>query len=505
MLCAGLFFGTVLLYAPTARFELTGYDDFLYVQGKQVQPGLTIDGVRWAFGIGEGRHYFEPLSWISHMAAVQVFGQRPGAHHLVNVVIHAAAAVALLLALVQLTGALWPSATTAALFAWHPLHVGSVAWVAERKDVLSGLGFAITLMTYAWYARRPTVGRYLALFACFAVALMTKPMLVTVPCVLLLLDYWPLKRFHAPGRVIAEKIPLLALSAAACIASVKIQFLDAAIRSGATHPLPLRLGNALVSYVRYLYKTAVPVRLSIFYPYEVWSAWQIAASAGLLIAITVAVILQRCSRPHLLVGWLWFVGMLVPVIGIVQSGSQSMADRYTYLPLIGVFIMVCWSIRWTRESRIAAGVVLMACCGLSLYQLQFWKNDFTLFSRALEATENNHLAHGYVGKSLADRHDDQEAQEHYQRALEINPQYWETHYNLGNLLLRQGRTQDAIAHYSETVRLQPKFPDALNNLGIAQASQADWAAAEQSFRAAAEAAPDRVDIAQNLARVRQRR
>lgn len=504
ILCAGLFVATVLLYAPTARFGFIGYDDPLYVHKDVIARGVTIEGIRWTLGIGPGRHYWHPLAWVSHMLDVQLFGHHAGAHHLVNVVIHAAAAVVCFLVLRAMTGNVWAAALTAALFAWHPLHVGSVAWVSERKDVLAGLAFFITLGIYAWYARRPGVARYLGLFAATAVALATKPMLVTLPCVMLLLDHWPLARRASWTKLALEKLPLLALSAAASIASYQIQIHDQALRSAETHPMAIRAGNAIVSYVRYLYFTAVPLKLSIFYPYRAWAAWQVAAAAGVLVAITAVVLWQRRSRPYLVVGWLWFLGMLVPVIGIIQSGSQAMADRYTYLPLVGLFIMIAWAVSYTRRTAIVAAIVLVACGAMTLYQLQFWRNDLALFGRALAVTENNHLAHGYVGKALAAQNRDEEAFAHYQRALAINPHYWEVYYNLGNLLLRAGRTQEAIDAYRRAVEIQPKLADAWNNLGIALATQGNYAEAEQSLINASAVAPGRADIAANLARVRAR-
>ena len=503
LLSAGLFVATVLLYLPSVRYDYTGYDDFLYVDKEIITRGVTLDGARWAFTIGEGRHYWHPLAWMSHMLDAQLFGRSPGAHHIVNAVIHAVAAVACFLVLYAMTANLWAAFVTAALFAWHPLHVGSVAWISERKDVLSGVAFFATLGVYTWYARRPGAGRYIAVFIATAIALSTKPMLVTLPCVMLLLDVWPLRRENSWTRFALEKLPLLALSAAVCVASYQIQIYDHSLRSAETHPIPLRLANAVVSYVRYLYFTLWPVKLSIFYPYRAWSTAQVTGAALVLIAITAVTLWQRRRRPHLLIGWLWFVGMMVPAIGIIQSGSQSMADRYTYLPLVGVFIMIAWSVPWQkRAASVVAAVVLAACIAMSLYQLQFWRNDLTLFGRAMAVTENNHLAHGYVGKALAAQNRDAEAMAQYARALELNPNYWEVHYNLGNLLLRAERTREAIEAYRRSVEVHPIYPDAWNNLGIALAMQKDYAEAERSFAKAAELAPQRADIAANLARVR---
>ncbi|MEA2735293.1 MAG: hypothetical protein QOE14_1744, partial [Humisphaera sp.] len=340
ILCAGLFLGTVLLYAPTAWYGFIGYDDPLYVENAHAREGLSFANVRWAFTLGPERAgNYHPVTWLSHMLDFSLAGARPGFHHAHNALLHATAAVTLLLVLYRATGALWASAAVAALFAWHPLHVQSVAWVAERKDVLSGLLFFLTLAAYVHYARRQTVGRYLGLLVLAAAALLAKPMLVTLPFVLLLLDYWPLRRQERWPRLIVEKLPLVAMAIAMSVLTVLAQGKSGAIRTTENLPLVVRLANVPVSCVRYLYLTAWPLDLAIFYPYRAWSAATVAASTALLLTISGLALWQRRRRPYLIVGWLIFLGMLVPVIGIVQVGEQSIADRYTYLPLIGIFIM----------------------------------------------------------------------------------------------------------------------------------------------------------------------
>ena len=506
LLCLGLFLGTLLIYAPVVHDEFLGYDDLMYVHAPMVERGLTTEGVRWAVGVGPGRFYFHPLAWMSHMLDVQLFDHNSAAHHFANVVYHAAAAVLLLVVLWRMTGAVWASAMTAALFAWHPLHVQSVAWVAERKDVLSGITFALALGAHTWYARRPRPARYGLLLLAAAAALASKPTLVTLPCVLLLLDYWPLRRRGAWTTLVVEKLPLLAMAAAASVASYKIQVMDAAVRPADAMPLPVRLGNVFVSYLRYLYKTLVPVRLSIFYPYQVWPVWQVAAAAAALAAVTLAVLWQARRRPYLLVGWLWFGGMLVPTIGLIQAGSQAMADRYTYLSLTGLFIAACWAAReWatTAVRRAAAawagGIVLAACTAGTVYQLSFWRDEFTLFTRALEVTgDDNWQAHGFVGRALAARGDEVAAERHYRAALRRNPGYVEGYVNYANLLLRRGDYDGSIGLYQQALTRNPALSSARNNLGIALARKGDLPAAEASFRAVVQADPGSADGETNL-------
>jgi tetratricopeptide (TPR) repeat protein len=508
---AALFVLTFALYAPTARFKFLGYDDYLYVGVPAVQQGLTWAGVRWSLGIGQGRIYFHPLAWVSHMLDAQLFGvERPGPHHLMNAVYHAVAAALLFVALRRLTGTFWRSAMVAALFAWHPLHVQSVAWVAERKDVLSGVTFALALIVYAWYARRPSVARYVAVVVSVAIALASKPTSVTLPCVMLLLDYWPLKRPAGWARLVGEKVPLLALSLAASVVSYKLQLYESAIRPVALISVHERLGNAAMSYVRYLYKTLVPIRLSVFDPYESWRAWQVIGAAAVVVAITLLALRDAKRRPYLIVGWFWFLGMMVPMIGLIQAGSQSVADRYTYLPLTGVFIAVVWlASEWARDEprrrrtlAWIAGFVLACSAGVTLYQQQFWRDELTLFSRALEVTRENWLAHGFVAKNLAERDEDDLAAYHYRESLRIHPNYVEGHFNFANLLRRHEQFDAAAQHYRRVTELKPDMADGWNSLGAALASQGRLVEAEAAFARAASLAPERQDIAGNLARVR---
>ena len=491
VLCACLFAGTLLLYAPTFSFGFIGYDDPLYVDHPRVQEGLTLRNIAWAFTPGPGRaSNYHPVTWLSHMLDYSLAGRRPGFHHAHSVVLHAIAATVLLVTLYRMTGGdVWPSAVVAALFTWHPLHVQSVAWVAERKDVVSGLLFFVTLLAYGEYARKPSSPRYAIVLVAAAAALLAKPMLVTLPFVLLLLDYWPLRRAGdvRPARLILEKLPLLAMSIAVSVLTVLAQGRGGAIRTAENLPLSERLANVPVSYVRYLIKTAWPVDLAVFYPYRVWPAAVVVASTLVLLIISALAAWQWRRQPHLIVGWLIFLGMLVPVIGIVQVGEQSIADRYTYLPLVGVFVMACFTAPRGRWSGVVAAVVLAACAALTVYQVRFWRDDLTLFNRALETTRDNYLAHGYVGKALAAQQQPAAAMAHYDRALEIKPRYFEVHYNRANLLLAAGRVDEAIAGYRRAVEINPDFPEAWQNLAAALARKGDLEMAREYLKRAAAA------------------
>ena len=494
LLCAGLFVATVLLYAQTFAFGFIGYDDPLYVDHPRVQNGLTLANARWAFTPGPGRaSNYHPVTWLSHMLDLSLAGRRPGFHHAHNVVLHALAAVALLVALHRMTGDVWRPAVVAALFAWHPLHVQSVAWIAERKDVLSGLFFSLTLLAYAAYARTPTTGRYAVVLTLAALAMLAKPMLVTLPFVLLLLDAWPLRRVAtgtSRSRLVLEKLPLLALAVAVSVLTVLAQGQGGAIRTTENVPLAVRLANVPVSYVRYLLKTLWPIDLAVFYPYRVWPAAVVAASTLVLLIITAMAAWPWRRRPYLIVGWLIFLGMLVPVIGLVQVGEQSIADRYTHLPLIGLFVVVCYVVPPRKSVGVVAAIALLACAAVTVYQVRFWRDDLTLFRRALETTDGNYLAHGYVGKALAPVHP-ADAMVHYDRALELKPRYFEVHYNRANLLLAAGRLDDAIAGYRRAVEINPDFPEAWQNLAAAYARKGDFETAREYLKRAANARASR--------------
>jgi protein O-mannosyl-transferase len=415
-----LLVGTIAVYVQTAHFGFVNYDDPDYTTGNpHVRAGLTLAGVAWAFTHSFAGNWF-PLTWISHMLDVSLFGLDAGRHHLMSVVIHASAAVLLYLALRRLTLPQWPSAMVAALFALHPLHVESVAWIAERKDVLSALFCMLTLWAYARYAERATTGRYALALAAFALGLMSKQMLVTLPLVLMVLDYWPLQR----GLKVREKLPFLALAAAAAIAAVLSHNEAGARASLDIFPLGLRIQNALVTCVVYLLKMVWPSGLAVFYPYATSLLLPAIGSAILLAAITWSAL----RRPYLLAGWTWYLITLAPVIGIVQVGAQARADRYTYLPMIGVSIAAVWGVAelLRTQPRVLAAIgmaVCVACAMLTYIQVGYWQDGVTLFRHTIEVTRDNYVAHFNLAAALEERGENAEAAAHLNEAVRIRPRF----------------------------------------------------------------------------------
>jgi len=468
-----------IVYGQTTHFDFVNYDDHLYVyDNPEIIKGLSAYGVGWAFTHIHGANW-HPLTTITHMFDCQVYGLWPGGHHLDNVLLHTAAAVLLFLMLREMTGALWRSALVAAVFAVHPLRVESVAWVSERKDVLSGVFFMLTLWAYARYARNPPLrGRYAMVGFWFALGLLGKPMLVTVPFVLLLLDYWPLNRLQHTSQLsglLREKLPLLALSALSCVATVLAQ--KEAIQPLEHFSLPLRTGNAMVAYVVYLGKLFYPANLAALYPIvkNGLPGWQIAGATLLLAALTAGFWLLRGKLPYLLVGWLWYLGMLVPVIGILQVGVQAYADRYTYLPQIGLCIAGTWAVAdWIGERRrlrlLFDGIAVVALCALtvaSIRQAAFWRNSISLWSHALECTTGNSLAHSSYGLELQRQGRFDEAIAQYRDALVINPTSKSACLGLAIALSQKGRPEEAAAMYRKYLRIVPDNEEALDNLGYA--------------------------------------
>jgi len=506
-------------YWPVGRYEFVNFDDDVYVSDNwQVQQGLTAEGARWAFTTFHEANW-HPLTWLSHMLDCQLFGLWAGGHHLVNVALHAANSVLIFLVLRRMTARQWPSAFVAALFALHPLHVESVAWVAERKDVLSTFFGLLALLAYAWYAERPSVWRYAAVFIFLALGLMAKPMLVTLPFVMLLLDWWPLGRLtgnageecgvrnagltakarrfgfslrtpHSALRVGLEKLPLLVLAASSSVVTYVAQSHGGAMAGVEACPLPLRFANALVAYVAYLGKTFWPSGLSAFYPYvSERPLWQPVAAGAFLVAVTALALLaarRRTAplpdgrgsdtarrRPYLAVGWFWYLGTLVPVIGLVQVGEQSMADRYTYVPLVGVFIMAAWGAadlaRGWRHGRKAAALASVAavavCLTLTWRQVGYWADSEVLFRHMLRVTPENALAANNLGVALGDCGQLEDSASWLREALRMRPHYPDAHDNLGAVLARMDRLDEALGHMREAVRLRPDRPRALSNLG----------------------------------------
>lgn len=493
----GLVAITLASYWPVSGNEFVNFDDPNYLTDNPiVQRGLTLEGVRWAFSTSKTANW-HPLTWLSLMIDCELYGLKPRGHHLTSLALHAANVLLLFAALRCMTARLWPSALVAALFAVHPLQVESVAWASQRKNVLSTLFWLITIATYLRYAARPTLGRYALVALPFALGLMVKPMLVTLPCVLLLLDYWPLGRMgEAPaesdapnklwslprfGRLFAEKLPWFAMSAVMSVVAVIAQSLRGAVAPIEVLPIAKRVANALVAYVRYLEKTIWPVDLAVFYPLsrEQVPVWHVVAASALLAAVSALVIVGVRRRPYLAVGWAWFLGTLVPVIGLVQVGRQSMADRYAYVPLIGLFIMVAWGaadlvemLRVRRGWCAAAGGALVAVLAVCTWrQAGRWHDSVTLFRHALRVTENSDTAHHNLAVALMTENKVDEALVHFKKALEIRPSAHVYHNNLAIALARKGNLDEAIRHFYKALEFNPKLVSAHVHLGLALIEQ----------------------------------
>ncbi len=481
--CAVLVLACVAIYGQTLTHDFTNYDDNHYVtENPHVQAGLTADSIRWAF-VTEKALYIHPLTWLSHMLDCTLYGMQPWGHHLTNLVFHAAASVLLFLALRFLTGALWQSAAVAALFAVHPLHVESVAWVAERKDVLSAFFWMLALWAYGLYVRRGGVLRYAAVAAAFILGLMSKPMVVTLPCVLLLLDYWPLDLVDrgAPlgqmaqrmGRLALWKAPLFLITVLSAASTYIMQAGGNNLSFGEKVSLVNRCANAVVVYVLYLVKTACPFALAAFYPHPITRPlWQVAGAAVILAAVTLFCLREIRRRPYLIVGWLWYLGTLVPVIELVQAGDFSHADRYTYLPSIGVFIMVAWGVAdlaaaWKVPRRAVAVASVAALAALTVcaaVQTSHWKNSKTLFLHAIAVGHTSALAFDNVAAYDMERGDYDEARDCLTKALEINPKDLKALNNLGLAAMSQGRNDEARAWLEKALALRPDQVSVLTNL-----------------------------------------
>ncbi len=489
------------VYWQVHAFELLNNDDIKYISlNPRVPQGITWDNVKWAFTTGYFSNW-HPLTWITFMADVELYGMYPGGFHSTNLQFHLMATLLLFLALSKMTGQVWPSAMTAFLFALHPLHVESVAWVSERKDVLSGSFMMLALLAYAWYVERPGLFRYLLVLLAYALGLMSKPMLVTLPFVLLLLDYWPIERLRPASalRCVLEKIPLIAVSAASSAVTYLVQRHGGAMEKFDHLAFPYRAANAALAYISYLVKTFWPSSLAPFYPHpgmEVsWSRAAVAAIA--LLAMTALSVAWRRKHPYVLVGWLWFLGMLVPVIGLVQVGAQGMADRYTYLPLVGVFIAVSWLTHtWTdrKPGRVrvvlaATAVLVVTLCVLTSLQIGRWHDGVTLYRHAVAITPNNPVAHNLYGNALALRGRTREAVPHFEAALRLDPDYPNAHFGLGIAKQQMGDLDGAVMHYKETVRLEPDQLRAQYKLGEVLFLQRNYEESEKAFQAVIDQEP----------------
>ena len=473
-ICIALAGVTWLVFSQTLWHDFINYDDPHYVyENTKITGGLSISGIAWAFSHIHSLNW-HPLTTISHMLDCQLYGLKAGWHHFTNVLLHTLAAMLLFLALQQMTGAVWRSAFVAAVFAIHPLRVESVAWIAERKDVLSGVFFMLTLLAYVNYVRLPRIRGYLVVVFLFACGLMSKPMLVTLPFVLLLLDYWPLDRIKGQlWKRVAEKIPLIALSAVSSV----ITFLVQKSAVGQTEELPIfeRINNAVVSYVLYIWQMLWPVNLAVFYPHPEnrLPPWEIVCCLLVVMCITVAAIALRTHRPYLLTGWLWYLGMLVPVIGLVQVGWQGRADRYMYLPQIGLYIAATWGVanltalhRHRRATLSTVAVLVIAALSSCAWvQNSYWRDSETLFRHALAVTTNNDVAENNLGIVFLGQGKLDEAISLLQSAVDLRPDNSPAHENLAKALLQKGEVDNALVHYRKLLELQPDNIEVHNIVG----------------------------------------
>ncbi|MBM4246555.1 MAG: tetratricopeptide repeat protein [Deltaproteobacteria bacterium] len=529
--CLALFVGTLLLFGHAATFEFVNIDDYDYVvDNPGLRLGAGLDAVHWAFTNVQSSNW-HPLTWLSHALDVTLFGYEPGGHHAVNVLWHAVNGMLAFLMLRRATGAFWTSAACAALFAWHPVRAESVAWVSERKDVLSAFFFLLSLWAWAGYARvthgdgpreharGATTAWYLAALLAFALGLLAKAMLVTLPFVLLLLDVWPFARLRRDrlGALLVEKLPFFALTAASAVATYLVQ--DAAGATFSSIPVALRLANAAISVVRHAGALIWPFGLSVLYPYP--ASWPAAAVVGAVSTIAAATALatwQVRRRPWILVGWLWFLGMLVPVIGLVQVGVAAMADRYTYLPVLGLQISLLWTLRdWAsnperaRIATCAVGVLLLFFAVRTWQQVGVWRSSITLFSHATEVTDANYLAYSNLGMALAAAERFPEAERSFRRVLEIDPPHFPektmrendymVRYALAVTLLRQGRYDEAGEQLARVLELVPDHLDANSHYGVILAMQGKADAARARFETALQHQPASALAHGNLARL----
>ena len=565
LICLFLIVATLLVFGQVRNYEFFSWDDLGYVRDNPaIQAGLSCKSVVWAFSTTRVGLWL-PVTWLSFMLDFELYGLNAGGYHLTNLLLHLANTLLLFLVLKRMTGALYRSAFVAALFALHPLHVESVAWVTERKDVLSTLFWMLTLWAYTRYVDTPSLHRYLLALLAFSLGLMAKPMLVSLPFVLLLLDYWPFDRlqygqvysadlqakesmdFHGKRlpyhRLLWEKVPFFIFSAACSVVTFFAQKSAKAVASLDGMSVTTRFANALVSYVKYMGKMVWPRNLAVLYPHpgDSLPLWQILGAGLLLTAISVLVIwAARRHHRYPAVGWLWYLFTLVPVIGLVQVGLQAMADRFTYVPLIGLFIVIAWGVpelmKRYGHRQILLGVGSMAVLtGLSIsswFQVRYWENSITLYEHAIQVTTNSYLPHLNLGVALFDLGKIDEAISHYQevlrikpnnaeahnnlgvaviklgkieaaiahylRAIQLEPQYAEAHNNLGNALAEQGKLNEAITYYSQALKIKPTYVKAHNNLGVALARQGRFDKAIARFKKALELQPDYAQARDNL-------
>jgi Tfp pilus assembly protein PilF len=515
---------TLIVFWQVNGHDFIAFDDPEYViDNPMVRAGLTPQGIGWAFSTFFAANW-HPLTWLSHMLDSELYGMNPGRHHLTSLLFHLLNGLLLFLLLEKMTKALWRSAVVAALFAIHPLHVESVAWIAERKDVLSTCFWMLTMWAYFRYTENPGRTSYLVTLILYVLGLMAKPMLVTLPFVLILLDFWPLGRWtraelvHEPGRqggrvasLLWEKAPFVLLAALSSTVTLIAQWQGGAVSPAEIVPLGVRFWNALVAYLLYLVNMVWPVGLAVFYPHPGRSlpVWLVLLAAVVLVGITLGVLRTRRGQPYLVTGWFWYLGTLLPVIGLIQVGEQAMADRYSYIPLIGPFLMISWGVpalaaRW-RTPRILLPLVTAATLSVLLFlawgQARHWQDSLTLFTHTLSVTRNNSRIHNNLANVLVRQGKIEAAITHYKEALAIQPKYPEAHSNLGAALVSRGRVEEGIGHYREALRLDPDLAEVHNNLGVALADQGKSEEALSHYLKAIELRPDYAEAHNNLGNI----
>lgn len=500
---------TCTVFWQTGNHDFLFFDDNEYVVNNQhVNTGLSGENIAWAFTARYSANW-HPLTWLSHMVDIELFGLKPQGHHLVNVALHATNALLLFLLFCWITGYIWRSFFVAAIFALHPVHVESIAWIAERKDLLSSFFGLLTLFAYVNWTQRAGIGRYLVCLGCFVLGLLSKPMLVTLPFLMLVLDYWPLNRLTAKvfKRLFWEKLPLFALSITSSIITLLAQQNSGAVASLAITPLSIRMENAVLSYAGYIGKMLWPSRLAVFYPISSsFSLWKVATAGLFIIAISIYAFRQPRQHPYLITGWLWYIGTLVPVIGFVQVGEQAMADRYTYLPTVGLSIMAVWGIsemsrQWHNRRSffiIAGTMTIFLMAGLTWRQAGFWKNTRTLFNHAADVVPNNYLAKVALGNVLLEEGNYTEAIRNFNYALQLKPNQAIAHSNLALALAATGELESALFHYDTAITINPRFPEAYYNKGTALARLKRFDESAAMSRIAISLRPDYSEAYNNL-------
>jgi len=500
---------TFIVFWQVHSFDFVNYDDDRYVsENPHIFSGFSLNNIVWLFTKDIGR--WHPLTGLTHMLDCELFGLNPGPPHLVNLFFHIINTLLLFALMRQMTGTLWQSAFVAGLFAIHPLHVESVAWISGRKDLLSTLFFLLTIAAYFRYVQNHSSVWYVLAFVLFALGLLAKPMLITLPFILLLLDYWPLQRFQfkIPLRLIWEKLPFLALSIASTIATFFIQRSIGAVRTIESIPLTIRVSNAVVSYLKYIGKLIWPQNLAVFYPYteNLVPPWMTVIFALMLVVVTIRVILAADKFRYLLVGWLWFIVMLAPVIGLVRVGDHAMADRYTYVSLTGLFIIIAWGATdllagWKYRRFIlglSAMLVIAALAIVAGIQTRYWRNSVTLFSHALKVTKGNYLANANLGAALLEQDKFDQAVEQLQLAIQTNPKCAEAYLNLADVYRKLGQYDNAIKVYDKVISVRPDCAPAYYELGITYGRLGRYQQAVDAFASAVRIKPDYVKAYNNL-------